>query len=345
MNRGRVQAAGRYALGLLVLGLSLAGCSKETPSSGGSSSVAQGGKPKIVFVFKVGGISYSDACKAGAEQANNDPKIDATVEYEAPDQASAGKQAEIIDQARVGGANAIVVSPDDAQAVVPALDKAADAGIQTFTWDSDAPTSKRKFYVAAVDDVQIGVDIADALAKAIGGKGKVLIFSGQRTAQNLNKHVEGMLEGFKKYPGITVAQPIYYNDDDKTKAVALAVQALQANPDAVGIACANSVSPPAAGEALRKLGRVGKVKVWGLALPSETRTYLKDGSVTGLYLWDPTKLTYYTAYLVRQALRGEMPKDGERLPGLAQPIQVNGPIVTLPLRITITKDNVDQFHF
>ena len=331
------------AISLLFL---ISGCSKEpTSTSTPLSSDAHGGKPKIVFIFKVGGISYSDACKAGAEEANSDKAVGAKVEYEAPDQASAGKQADIIDQARVGGANAIVISPDDAEAVVPALNRAVDSGIQTFTWDSDAPASKRKFYVAAVDDVQIGADIADALAKSVGEKGKVLIFSGQRTAENLNKHVQGMIAEFKKYPNITVVQPVYYNDDDKTKAVALAVQALQANPDAVGIACANSVSPPSAGEALRKLSKVGKIKVWGLALPSETKTYIEDGSVTGLYLWDPKQLTFLTAELVSDALKGKMPVTGETLPGMKGTLKVNGPIVTLPIKIAITKQNIDQFNF
>ena len=43
-------------------------------------------------------------------------------------------------------------------------------------------------------------------------------------------------------------------------------------------------------EALRKLHLVGKVKVWGLGLPSETKTYLLDGSVSGLYLWQERRL-------------------------------------------------------
>jgi ABC-type sugar transport system substrate-binding protein len=334
----------------------LAGCTKEEPSSPSAtapskSATVQGAGPtsgtakkKIVFVFKIGGISYSEVCKAGAEQAAQDPALHADVQYEASTEGTAEKQAEIIDQAIVGKADAIVVSPVDAKAIVPAIDRAVAAGIKVFTWDSDAPASKRQFYVAAVDDVAIGSDIMDALAKSIDGKGKVLIFSGQRTAENLNKHVQGMEAAAKKYPGITLVQPYYYNDDDKTKATGMAVQALQANPDAVGIACSNSPSPPAAGEAIRKANKIGKVKVWGLALPSETKPYLGDGSVTGLYLWDPQKLTYLTAKLVCDALDGKAPTDGESI-GDAGKIAFKDGIVTLPIKVQITKDNVGQFKF
>jgi ABC-type sugar transport system substrate-binding protein len=351
---------GRTIAGLLATGLCallLAGCSKEEnkPAETGQPPVqgtapaqtgtATGARKKIVFVFKIGGISYSEACKAGAEQANSDPAINAEVTYQASTEGTAEKQVDIINQAIVNKVDAIVVSPVDAKAIVPALESADKAGIQVFTWDADAPDSKRKFYVAAVDDVQIGTDIADALAKSIGEKGKVLIFSGQRTAENLNKHVQGMEEGFKKYPNIKVAQPYYYNDDDKGKAVSTAVTALQANPDAAGIACANSVSPPSAGEALRKTNNIGKIKVWGLALPSETKAYIKDGSVTGLYLWDPKQLTYLTAKLVKDALDGKMPQDGQELSGVPGKLSVKGPIVTLPLRLEINKDNIDKMTF
>lgn len=336
--------------------VALAGCSKEEPSAPPANSTSKSstvesaaptagaGKKKIVFVFKIGGISYSEACKAGAEQASNDPSLNVQVDYQASSEGTAEKQADIINQAIIGKADAIVVSPVDAKAIVPAIDKAVAAGIKVFTWDSDAPASKRQFYVAAVDDVQIGSDIMDALAKSIDQKGKILVFSGQRTAENLNKHLAGIENALKKYPNIHAVTPYYYNDDDKNKATTIAVQTLQANPDAVGIACTNSPSPPAAGEAIRKGNLIGKVKVWGLALPSETKPYLKDGSVTGLYLWDPKQLTYLTAKLVKNTLDGNAPKDGDDIPGAGKLI-VKGDIVTLPVRVEITKDNVDKFPF
>jgi rhamnose transport system substrate-binding protein len=345
------------ALGGIGLGaLLLSGCTHEdSTSSGGagsktSTSAANGGtntttgaKKKIVFVFKIGGISYSEACKAGAEQANNDPEINADVQYQAATEGTAEKQKDIIEQAIVGHADAIVVSPVDSKAIIPSLQKAKEKGIQVYTWDSDSPDSPREFYVAALDDVQIGVDIAEALAKSINEKGTVLLFSGQPTAENLNKHLDGLKQGLAKFPGIKIALPVYYNDDKTDKAKQTAVTALQAHPDAVGIGCTNSVSPRGAGEALRTLNKIGAVKVWGLGLPSENKPYLKDNSVTGLYLWDPQKLTYLTAKLVKNALDGKAPQDGQTIP--EGTIHVKGAQVTLPLRLEINKTNVDSMKF
>ncbi|NUQ69513.1 MAG: autoinducer 2 ABC transporter substrate-binding protein [Chthonomonadales bacterium] len=320
------------SIAVMTMTLLIASCAQEQP----------GDKTRrIAFVFKVDGLLYSEVCKQGAEQAAKDLGI--RVDYLAPDKAEVGKQIAIIEQLIAEKADAIIVSPNDADAIVPVIAKAMDAGIKVFTWDSDAPKSQRIFYVAAADDVQIGVDIADALAKQINGKGKVQIVSGGRGAANLNLHVTGMEKAFAKYRGITLVKPYIYNDDDNQKARSMAVAALQKDPDIVGFACANSPSAPAVGEAITSLKKIGKIGVWGLALPSETRSYLKSGAVSGLMLWDPAKLTAFTARAVNDYLDGKQPTDGAEVEGVGKITYKNG-VLLIP-GATITKNNVDQFDF
>src|SRR5687767_4730491 len=285
--------------------LFLAGC------NGKKEGVAPAKDREIVFVFKVDGLLYGDACKRGAQQAS-DELDGVTVKYLAPDKADAGKQREIIEQLIAQKVAAIVISPNDAEAVRPIIEKATDAGIKVFTWDSDAPNSKRIFYVGA-DDVGIGVEVADRLAKDMGEKGKVQIVSGGRAADNLNAHVVGFEQGFQKDPGIT------------------------------GFACANSPSPPAVGQAVTQLNKIGQAKVWGLALPSETKPYLKSGAVSGLILWDPAKLTYMTAKLVNDYLDGKEPTDGMDFPEVGK-LAKKGAQIVMPTTV-ITKENVDEFNF
>lgn len=327
----------------------LAGCSgKEAstgPTTGPGPTKPAGGSAnrKIVFIFKSIG-QYSEACKKGAQQANDELKSKGvTVEYLAPDKADVSAQIAMMEKLIADKVDAIVISPNNADAIVPIVKKAMDNNVKVFTWDSDAPKSQRIFYVAAADDVQIGVDIGDALAKDIQGQGKVIISSGGRAADNLNLHVKGMEEAFKKYPGITVLKPYIYNDEDDSKARSMAVAALSKDPDLKGFACANSQSPPAAGEAVTQLNKIGQVKVWGLSLPSLTKTYLKSGAISGVMLWDPGKLTYFTAKLANDYLDGKQPKDGDEVPGIGKISYKNGKVI-MP-GITFTKDNVDQFNF
>jgi ABC-type sugar transport system substrate-binding protein len=325
--------------------LGLTSCNSEQKSDTGpvAGKNPSGGKSRrIVFIFKVDGLLYGNACKAGTEQATKElPGV--TVEYQAPEKAEVGKQIEIMQQLIAQKVDAIVLSPNDANAIAPAIKQAMDAGVKVFTWDSDAPGSQRIFYVAAADDVGIGIEIADHLAADMGGKGKVQIVSGGRGADNLNLHVKGFEQGFKKHAGITLVQPYIYNDDDHEKARTSASASLQKDPDIGGFACANSPSAPAIGEALTQLNKIGKVKVWGLALPSETSKYLKSGAVSGLILWDPSKLTNFTAHLVNDYLDSKPPVDGAEYPGVGKISYKNG--VILMGTTTITKDNVDQFKF
>ena len=332
-------------LAVASLPLLLAACNANKSGSGTPGSdpgrAGSGKDREIVFVFKVDGLLYGDACKRGAQQAS-DELDGVTVTYMAPDKADVGKQIEIIEQLIARKVAAIVISPNDAAAIRPIVDRATEAGVKVFTWDSDAPDTKRIFYVGA-DDVGIGVEVADRLAKDMGEKGKVQIVSGGRAADNLNAHVRGFEEGFKKYPSITLVKPYIYNDDDNQKARSLAVQAFQKDPDITGFACANSPSPPAVGQAVTQLNKIGPVKVWGLALPSETKQYLQSGAVSGLILWDPAKLTYMTAKLVNDYLDGKEPRDGMEFPEVGK-LAVKGAQVVMPTAV-ITKDNLAQFNF
>jgi len=328
-----------------------AGCSSQKADRGSATRSANTAKlrsgtqarRKIVFVFKLVGIPYANACERGMRQAAKEFGIDA--EFLGP--AKGGDiigQVNIIEDQIARKVDAIVISPNDDKAVKPVIAKAMKAGIKVFTWDSDAPGSDRIFYVAAADDVGIGVDIADRLAKDMGYKGKVGIMTGGLGALNLNLHVKGVREGLKKYPGIKIVPPLLVNNDQPQQAMSAVSSMLQAHPDIGGLACINSPGPPGAARALIHAGKAGKVKVWGLSLPSENREYLKKGIVNGLILWDPAKLTWLTAKLVNDYLDGKKPVDGMRVPGIGK-LRVSKDGVIIMPGVVITKENVDQFDF
>jgi len=318
----------------------LAGCTTRQTTSGSAISQPPAKKRTIVFVFKLVGIPYANACAKGAKMAAKE--LGVNVEFLGP--AKGGDvtgQINIIESQISRGVDAIIISPNDPNSVKPVIAKARSRGIKVFTWDSDAPDTQRIFYVVAADDVGIGTDIMDALAKDIGFKGKVGIMSGGQGALNLNQHIEGVKIGMKKYPEIQFAGPIIYNNDQPQQAQSGVAGLLQRHPDLAGIACVNSPGPPGAARAVKAAGKAGKVKIWGLSLPSENRQYLKDGTVNGLILWDPAKLTYLAAKLANDYLDGKKPIDGMVVKGIGK-LTVKRDVVKMP-GLVITKDNVDQF--
>lgn len=322
----------------VVAGIALAGCSSKQNASRPKTSDTR----TIVFVFKLVGIPYSNACERGAKMAAKD--LGVNVEFLGPAKGGdVAGQVSIIESQISRGVDAIVISPNDPNAVKPVIAKAMSRGIKVFTWDSDAPDTKRIFYVAAADDVGIGEDILNALAKDVGGKGKIGIMSGGQGALNLNQHVEGVQDGLKKHPDLQFAGPIIYNNDQPQQAQSGVAGLLQRHPDLAGIACVNSPGPPGAARAVLAAGKKGKVKIWGLSLPSENKQHLKDGTVNGLILWDPAKLTYVTAKLANDYLDGKEPSDGMKIEGVGK-LKVKDGIVIMP-GLVITKENVDQFDF
>lgn len=327
----------------LAIGIMAAGCTRKTVTTTPATSVPTAKKHKIAFVMKLRGIPYTNAMERGMKQAVDELGIEAV--FLGPQ--SGGdtiQQIAIIEDQISAGVNAIVISPNDDKAVIPVIKKAMQKGIKVFTWDSDAPESERIFYVAAADDVGIGEQIIDKIAKEIGGKGKVAVMTGGTNALNLKLHVEGVVKGAKKYPGIELVKPFIYNDDDQQKAISGAITVLQRYPDLAAFAAVNSPGVPGAARALIQTGKEGKVKIWGLSLPSENKEYLKKDIVNGLILWDPAKLTYATAVLVNDYLNGKKPVDGMEIKGVGKiKVSARG-MILLPGEI-ITKQNVDQFDF
>ena len=125
-------------------------------------------------------------------------------------QASAAEQVKILDSLIRQGVDAIAISTLDSSSTNPYIEKAQEAGIHVFTSDSDAPDSRREFYVAQALDKDLGYILVDELAAQIKNQGQVGIVSGESTATNLNTWIDYMKERIaEKYPEIEIVDIRY----------------------------------------------------------------------------------------------------------------------------------------
>src|SRR5437764_11318931 len=124
------------------------------------------------------------------------------------------------------------MSCSDAAKVTGAINDAVDKGVQVMTFDSDAPQSKRFAFYGA-DDVAVGTEVMDELAKQMGEKGNVAILAGNQTAPNLQKRAQAVKDEAKKYPNIKIVDTFYHVEtpDDATAEVR---SAMSANPQING---------------------------------------------------------------------------------------------------------------
>ena len=130
----------------------------------------------------------------------------------------------------------------------------------------------------AMDEKQIGRDIAEWTAKQIGGKGKVAMLLGPSGAPTFRNLSDGYTEVMGKHPQITVA---FKTDGPLTRerGVKHAEDALVANPDLAAIYTANDDVALGAMQAVIAAGRQGKTIVTGMnGVPPALRA-VKEGNV------------------------------------------------------------------
>ena len=109
------------------------------------------------------------------------------------------------------------------------MNEAVERGVPVMTFDSDVPGSKR-FSFYGGDDVKMGKQVMDELAKQMGGKGKVAIIAGNQNAPNLQKRVQGVRDAAAKYPGITIVNAFYHAETPQD-AAAEVLRVKNAYPD------------------------------------------------------------------------------------------------------------------
>jgi ribose transport system substrate-binding protein len=172
----------------------------------------------------------------------------------------------------------LLIFPGDSDALTPGINRAVDSGVPVITIIGDAPKSKRLTTIG-IDGKAAGRVGGEMLAKAIGGKGRVIL--GTFPAPNVLDRVEGYKAMFKeKYPEIQVADVVNDRADPSYAPTAYA-QALQAHPDVAGIGGTDGDSGKGAAIAVREAGLAGKVKIIAMDRNPDMLAFFEDGTITG----------------------------------------------------------------
>ena len=98
----------------------------------------------------------------------------------------------------------ILVSVANSQLMTPEIDAAIAAGIPVVTIDSDAPESKRLFFIGT-NNLEAGRLGGRRVAAQLNGKGNVVFFSNPGQP-NLDERLKGYQDIFTAYPGIKVVE-------------------------------------------------------------------------------------------------------------------------------------------
>ncbi len=290
---------------------------------------------------------YFQVAKGGAEDAAKE--IGGSVIQAAPSQATAEAQIEFINNFVAQKVGVIAIAGNDANAVAPALKRAAKEGIRIISYDSDVAPEARQAFVNQVKGDSLAEMMLESMHDLIGGEGKFAILSSTPTATNQNAWIDYMkakLASEPKFAKMELVQVAYGEESEQVnqqQALALA----QAFPDLKGIIVPAGIGLPAAARALEQAGALDKIKLTGLAPATLMKKYIEAGQAQDIW-WNVTDLgylTYHVAQLIAQCKingnEGETFTAG-RLGDYT--VGASGEIVLGPAKI-VTPANLSEFKF
>jgi rhamnose transport system permease protein len=302
------------------------------------------GRPVIAMMPKAKGDPYFISCRAGAEEAAKE--LDVDLIWDGPTSLDAARQNELIENWITRKVDAIAVAVENRGGISNVLRKARTRGIKVLTWDADAESDARDFFVNQATPEGIATTLTDEAARLLNGRGAFAIITGALSAANQNEWIANIKKRLaEKYPDLTLAT-IRPSDDDRDKAFGETQTILRAFPQVKLIMAISAPAVPGSAEAVRQANRAGDVRVIGLSLPNINKPYVHGGVVQAVILWNTRDLGYLTvlsaAQLVRQALApGAAALDAGRLGR----IEVRGSEIILGAPLLMNKGNIDKYDF
>ena len=263
-------------------------------------------KTRIAMVVKNLGNGFFDAAHAGADEAARQLG-NVEVIYTGPTTPSAEGQIEIINSLISQKVDAIVISANDPNALVPIAKKAMQRGIKVISFDSGLAPEGRQMQLNPSNAELIGEKQIQMAASSMGsGGGEVAILSASAQATNQNIWIGVMKQVLQKpeYAKVKLVATVY-GDDQSDKSYREAIGLLRSHPNLKAIIAPTTVGIVAASKAVVDEHLVGKVYVTGLGLPSEMAGHVKSGAVKEFAIWNPIDLGYAATFAADQFVTGK----------------------------------------
>lgn len=176
-------------------------------------------------------------------EANSHPEVELT--FTNADMQT-DKQIEDLTKLYEENLDLLIVSPNDAEALVPIIEKFYDRGTPVILVDRTIHSPK---YTASVscDNEDIGEVLGSFVATRLGGKGRILEILGTEKASTAQERHRGMMSVLIKFPDIHIAGSAYAQWDYDT-ALHVSDSLLTLYPDVELIVAQNDVMAEAARE-------------------------------------------------------------------------------------------------
>jgi rhamnose transport system permease protein len=320
-----------------------AGSSSAASASAHAAAPVPAVKPVLALTPKAKADPYFVSCKQGADEAAAELGVDLL--WDAPTDPDPAKQTEVVEAWITRGVNAIAASCASPEALSSVLRKAQARGIKVISWDADAKTDARSFFVNQATSEGIGSTLADEGARLAGGSGRYAIITASLTDSNQNEWIKFIKARMaEKYPNMSLAA-IHPSEGQRDRAMTEARNIVRAYPDVKVIIAVAAPAVPGAAEALKQENR-RDVKLTGLSVPSLCKAYVHDDWIQSIVLWNTRDLGYLTVRAAQAVQTGALKPGATSFDaGRLGSLKVEGDQIILGKPFIFDRSNIDQFNF
>ena len=240
-----------------------------------------------VFVAANLQVPYWQAAGAGFSKAAEASKV--RFEFVGPQSYDPKAEREALDHAVQKKATGILLAVTDAALLRDSIDKAVAAGIPVITIDSDAPSSKRLFFIGT-NNYQAGLTGGQRLAQELKGKGNVVVFTMPGQA-NLKDRQQGYKDALERSPNIRISRVVDIQGDPRVT-FDTTTEIIGKEKDKVdAFVCLEAQSGKEVAGLLDRYNVAGKV-VMAMDTDPETLDWIQKGKIAATIAQKPYTMAY-----------------------------------------------------
>jgi ribose transport system substrate-binding protein len=226
---------------------------------------------------------------AGAGFSNAAAQMKVRSDFTGPQNYDPKAERDALDEAVQKKATGILLAVTDPALLKDGIDKAVAAGVPVVTIDSDAPSSRRLFFIGT-NNYQAGFTGGLRLAQELQGKGNVVVFT-MPDQSNLQDRLRGYKDALARTPEIKITRVVDIQGDPRI-AFDTATQIIGKERDKVeGFVCLEAQSGKEVAGVLNSYHVTGKVVI-AMDTDQETLEWIQKGVIAATIAQKPYTMAF-----------------------------------------------------
>lgn len=260
---------------------------------------------EIFWIGKMYDAENWIAITDGAKLAGEELGVKFNCTYPEGGEVDVAGQIGLVENAINAGAAAIVMAPNDSNALVDVAQRVYDAGIPLIMYDTALadPTYQKAF--VSYDFYKQGAIAAESLGEQLGEAGGTVAIINATAGNEAHMNREnGFIDTLKeKYPQVEIVGDVLYCDNDSTVAMNMTYDLSTLYPDLSAIYAANSMCLEGVCPAVAALGK--PINVVGCDTSDAIIQYVKEGVVSFTSTCFAAGIGYLSMVVAAQVMAGE----------------------------------------